>query len=198
MRLRWLRLRGSGRTRRLRWPRRTGAHAAPLPLPLLTLHSPRLVEACWYDWWEKHGFFTPANGSRKPPFVVVIPPPNVTGALHIGHALTNSIQDTLVRWRRMGGYETLWVPGTDHAGIATQTVVEKKLARERGVTRQQLGRDAFQAEVFAWKGQYGDRICSQLRRLGSSLDWTRERFTMDNMLSVAVQEAFERLHAKGA
>jgi len=160
-------------------------------------YNPKLVEAAWYAWWEKCGFFTPANGSSKPKFVIVIPPPNVTGALHIGHALTNSIQDTIVRWRRMGGYETLWVPGTDHAGIATQTVVEKKLLRERGVTRQQLGREAFLKEVFVWKEQYGDTICSQLRRLGSSLDWSRERFTMDAMLSEAVQAAFIQLHSKG-
>ena len=205
-------------------------------------YNPRLVEAAWYSWWEQAGYFTPRNGSSKPKFVVVIPPPNVTGALHIGHALTNSIQvrcslehtpvhvtltprprpvqDTIVRWRRMCGYEALWVPGacclgvgrqrawwcgahpccpagTDHAGIATQTVVEKKLVREKGITRQQLGREAFLREVFAWKEQYGNTICSQLRRLGSSLDWSRERFTMDAMLSEAVQEAFIQLHAKG-
>lgn len=103
-------------------------------------YNPKIVEATWYDWWEQCGFFKPDVNSDKPPFVIVIPPPNVTGALHIGHALTNSIQDTITRWRRMSGYNTVWVPGTDHAGIATQTVVEKKLQKERGITRHDLGR----------------------------------------------------------
>eukprot|EP00983_Pelagomonas_calceolata_P008855 287860-Pelagomonas_calceolata.AAC.1 len=102
-------------------------------------YNPHIVEATWYDWWEASGYFKPDMNSTKPPFVIVIPPPNVTGALHIGHALTNSIQDTIVRWRRMSGYNTVWVPGTDHAGIATQTIVEKTLQREKGVSRHQLG-----------------------------------------------------------
>ena len=119
-------------------------------------YDPRGVEAAWYEWWEKEGFFKPEMGSNKPKFVIVIPPPNVTGALHIGHALTNSIQDTIVRWRRMGGYEALWVPGTDHAGIATQTVVEKKLQREEGITRHDLGREKFLERVFEWKVRNDD------------------------------------------
>mmetsp|Transcript_21894 Transcript_21894/g.70740 ORF Transcript_21894/g.70740 Transcript_21894/m.70740 type:complete len:1233 (+) Transcript_21894:79-3777(+) len=160
-------------------------------------YNPRLVEACWYSWWEEQKFFTPKQGSNKPKFVIVIPPPNVTGALHIGHALTNSIQDTIVRWRRMSGYEALWVPGTDHAGIATQTIVEKKLKKERGITRHELGRDAFLEETHKWKEQYGGKICTQLRRLGGSLDWSRERFTMDEMLSKSVQAAFLKMHDKG-
>ena len=110
----------------------------PNVVPMAKSYDPKNVETAWYEWWEKEGFFKPTPGSDKPKFVIVIPPPNVTGALHIGHALTNSIQDTIVRWRRMSGYEALWVPGTDHAGIATQTVVEKKLQREEGVTRHDL------------------------------------------------------------
>ena len=125
-------------------------------------YDPRGVEAAWYEWWEKEGFFKPEMGSNKPKFVIVIPPPNVTGALHIGHALTNSIQDTIVRWRRMGGYEALWVPGTDHAGIATQTVVEKKLQREEGITRHDLGREKFLERVFEWKVRNDDVLAWRL------------------------------------
>ena len=109
-------------------------------VPMAKSYNPVAVEAGWYEWWDKCGMFKPEMGTNKPKFVIVIPPPNVTGALHIGHALTNAIQDTIVRWRRMSGYEALWVPGTDHAGIATQTVVEKKLQREEGITRHDLGR----------------------------------------------------------
>ena len=160
-------------------------------------YSPPFVEAAWYEWWEARGFFAPAENTDKPPFVMVIPPPNVTGALHMGHALTNSIEDTITRWNRMRGRPTLWVPGTDHAGIATQTVVEKQLQRDEGITRHELGREAFLQRVWAWKEDYGGRILRQLRRLGSSVDWTREAFTMDENLSKAVREAFARLHAEG-
>ena len=128
-----------------------GEYKNPETVPMAKAYDPKGVEAAWYEWWEKEGFFKPEMGSKKPKFVIVIPPPNVTGALHIGHALTNSIQDTIVRWRRMGGYEALWVPGTDHAGIATQTVVEKKLQREEGITRHDLGREKFLERVFEWK-----------------------------------------------
>ncbi|KAK6126186.1 hypothetical protein DH2020_040067 [Rehmannia glutinosa] len=127
----------------------------------------------------------------------VLPPPNVTGALHIGHALTAAIQDTIIRWRRMSGYNTLWVPGMDHAGIATQVVVEKKLMREMKLTRHDVGREGFVAEVWKWKNEYGGTILKQLRRLGASLDWSRECFTMDEKRSVAVTEAFVRLHKEG-
>ena len=160
-------------------------------------YNPKIVEAGWYDWWESEGYFKADAQSPKPKFTIVIPPPNVTGSLHLGHALTNSVQDTIVRWRRMSGYEVLWVPGTDHAGIATQTVVEKKLARERGITRHDIGREKFLEEVYKWVDEYGGRICTQLRRLGSSLDWGRQRFTMDSTLSKAVKEAFVRMHDKG-
>ena len=163
----------------------------------VTGYSPKIVEAAWYDWWEQSGFFRADPRSKKPKFTIVIPPPNVTGSLHLGHALTNSIQDTICRWRRMSGFDVLWVPGTDHAGIATQTVVEKKLARERGVTRHDLGREKFLEEVYEWVGEYGGKICAQLRKLGSSLDWEMERFTMDATLSKAVKEAFVRMQEQG-
>ena len=160
-------------------------------------YNPPSVEAAWYDWWDKCGMFKPEAPSSKPPYVIVIPPPNVTGSLHLGHALTNSLQDTLVRWRRMQGYNALWVPGTDHAGIATQVVVEKKIKRDEGKTRHDLGREAFVSKVWEWKEEYGSTIYRQLKRLGSSLDWTREAFTMDSNLSAAVQESFVRLYDDG-
>ncbi|BFG23275.1 hypothetical protein CerSpe_095490 [Prunus speciosa] len=160
-------------------------------------YSPSAVEKSWYEWWEKTGFFVADANSSKPPFVIVLPPPNVTGALHIGHALTAAIEDTIIRWRRMSGYNTLWVPGMDHAGIATQVVVEKKLMRESQLTRHDIGRDKFVSEVWNWKNKYGGTILQQLRRLGASLDWSRECFTMDEKRSRAVTEAFVRLHEQG-
>ncbi|KAM4697001.1 valine--tRNA ligase [Rhinophrynus dorsalis] len=167
-------------------------------------YSPQYVESAWYSWWEKEGFFKPEYGrssvsepSPKGMFMMCIPPPNVTGSLHLGHALTNAIQDSLTRWHRMRGELTLWNPGCDHAGIATQVVVEKKLWRESGRTRHDLGREGFIEEVWKWKREKGDRIYHQLRILGSSLDWDRACFTMDPKLSFAVQEAFIRLHEAG-
>ena len=154
------------------------------------------VEARWYSHWESRGFFTPKIDPAKIPYVVVIPPPNVTGILHMGHALNSSLQDILVRWHRMKGEPTLWVPGTDHAGIATQNVVEKKLAKE-GKKRQDLGREKFLEEVWKWKEEHGSTITRQLRRLGASCDWTREHFTMDKECSRAVREAFVSLYEKG-
>ncbi|CAK9267019.1 unnamed protein product [Sphagnum jensenii] len=160
-------------------------------------YNPKAVEASWYEWWEKSGFFVADPESKKPPFVIVVPPPNVTGTLHIGHALTGAIEDMLVRWRRMSGYNTLWVPGVDHAGIATQVVVEKKIMKEGNKTRHDLGREQFVAEVYKWKEQSGGTICNQFRRTGMSLDWSRECFTMDAKLSKAVTEAFIQLHRDG-
>ncbi|KND01368.1 valine-tRNA ligase [Spizellomyces punctatus DAOM BR117] len=169
--------------------------------PCPTAYNPKAVEAAWYDWWEKSGYFKPdmPNGKPRPEgvFTIPIPPPNVTGALHLGHALTNSIQDCLTRWNRMKGKTTLFVPGCDHAGIATQIVVEKRLMKERGLSRHQLGREAFLKEVFKWKDQYGSRIYGQLRSVGSSMDWDRARFTMDPSMVKAVNEAFVRLHDEG-
>ncbi|EEF32012.1 valine--tRNA ligase, mitochondrial 1 [Ricinus communis] len=160
-------------------------------------YSPSAVEKSWYAWWEKSGYFTAHAKSSKPPFTIVFPPPNVTGALHIGHALTAAVEDTIIRWRRMSGYNTLWVPGVDHAGIATQVVVEKKLMRERHLTRHDIGREQFVSEVWKWKEEYGGTILGQLRRLGASLDWSRECFTMDEKRSKAVIEEFVRLYKEG-
>lgn len=157
-------------------------------------YNPTAVEKSWYEWWEKSKYFVADASSKKPPFVIVLPPPNVTGALHIGHALTAAIEDTMIRWRRMSGYNTLWVPGMDHAGIATQVVVEKKIMREKKLTRHDLGREKFISEVWEWKNKYGGTILQQLRRLGASLDWSRECFTMDDKRSKAVTEAFVRLY----
>ncbi|KAK8936168.1 Valine--tRNA ligase [Platanthera zijinensis] len=156
-------------------------------------YNPTAVEKSWYEWWEASDFFIADAKSSKPPFVIVLPPPNVTGALHIGHGLTASIQDLIIRWRRMSGYNALWVPGMDHAGIATQVVVEKKLMRERKLTRHDLGREKFVSEVWKWKSDYGRTILNQERRLGASLDWSREYFTMDERSSRAVTEAFIKL-----
>ncbi|XP_052146123.1 valine--tRNA ligase, mitochondrial 1-like [Oryza glaberrima] len=160
-------------------------------------YSPTAVEKSWYSWWESSGYFGADAASSKPPFVIVLPPPNVTGALHIGHALTVAIEDSMIRWRRMSGYNALWVPGVDHAGIATQVVVEKKLMRERNLTRHDIGREEFVSEVLKWKDEYGGTILNQLRRLGASLDWSRECFTMDKPRSKAVTEAFVRLYKQG-
>ncbi|KAF0913119.1 hypothetical protein E2562_020255 [Oryza meyeriana var. granulata] len=160
-------------------------------------YSPTAVEKSWYAWWESSGYFGADAASSKPPFVIVLPPPNVTGALHIGHALTVAIEDSIIRWRRMSGYNALWVPGVDHAGIATQVVVEKKIMRERNLTRHDIGREEFVSEVLKWKDEYGGTILNQLRRLGASLDWSRECFTMDKPRSKAVTEAFVRLYKQG-
>ncbi len=159
-------------------------------------YDPTKIEGKWYEWWEKHGLFhaTPDEGGE--PYAVVIPPPNVTGILHMGHALNNTIQDILVRWRRMQGRNVVWMPGTDHAGIATQNVVEKSL-RKQGLSRRDLGRDAFIEKVWAWRREYGDTIVRQLRRLGASCDWSRLRFTMDEGLSESVVEVFCRLYDEG-
>ena len=155
------------------------------------------LEQRLYGWWSERGFFTADRNSSKKPYTIVMPPPNVTGVLHIGHALDNTIQDLLIRMKRMQGYDALWVPGSDHAGIATQTRIEAQLLKEEGKTRHELGRVAFLERVWSWKEQYGDVIRSQIRRLGSSCDWTRERFTMDPGLSQAVREVFVSLYERG-
>ena len=154
------------------------------------------MEKKLYEKWQDDGLFHVEPGSSEKPFTIVIPPPNVTGILHMGHALNNTIQDILIRWKKMQGYASLWVPGTDHAGIATQNVVEKKLARD-GKTRNDLGREKFVEEVWKWREEYGSTIISQLKRLGASCDWERTRFTMDKGLSSAVLEAFVQLYDKG-
>ncbi len=154
------------------------------------------VETRWYRYWEEKGFFRADEKSPKPPYCIVIPPPNVTGQLHMGHALNNTLQDILCRFKRLKGFEVLWVPGTDHAGIATQNVVERQLANE-GLSRHELGRDAFQERVWDWKARYGGIIINQLKRLGASCDWSRERFTMDEGLSRAVRQVFVSLYKEG-
>ncbi len=163
----------------------------------------RATEQRIYDWWEKNGYFKPINDPNQPvfdpsqkAFVISIPPPNVTGELHLGHAMFVSMEDLMIRYHRMKGYSTLWVPGTDHAGIATQLQVEKMLVRE-GLTREQIGREEFLRHIWAWKEKYGGIITRQIRRLGASCDWDRERFTLDAGLSYAVREAFVRLFEKG-
>ena len=164
--------------------------------PMLTSYAPKHVEAAWDEWWAAQGYYRADENSTKERFVMMLPPPNVTGTLHIGHALTCSIQDTIARWRRMKGYNVLWLPGTDHAGIATQVVVEKKIKKERGQSRHDLGREDFIKEVWKWKEVSGGTINNQLRRLGASLDWSRNCFTMDENLSKAVKEAFLQMHEK--
>jgi len=156
----------------------------------------RSVEERLYEWWETSGYFKPRPSSSKPPFVISIPPANVTGELHLGHAMFVSVEDLMIRYHRMKGHPALWVPGTDHAGIATQLQVEKAL-RQEGLAREQVGRDAFEKRVWAWKEKYGGIITHQLRRLGASCDWDRERFTLDEGLSRAVREAFVRLYERG-
>lgn len=159
-------------------------------------YEPKEVEDKWYKAWEKKGYFHANEKSPKPHYSIVIPPPNVTGVLHMGHALNNTLQDILVRWKRMTGHEVLWMPGTDHAGIATQNVVEKQLATE-GRDRHALGREEFVERVWQWREQSGGQIINQLKRLGASCDWERERFTMDEGLSRAVRTVFVRLYDEG-
>ncbi|HTO94958.1 MAG TPA: class I tRNA ligase family protein, partial [Bacteroidota bacterium] len=164
--------------------------------PLARTYAPRDVEAKWYATWERSGFFHAGRRDGIPPYTIVIPPPNVTGVLHMGHVLNNTMQDVLIRYKRMTGFEACWIPGTDHAGIATQNVVERALGKE-GKTRHDLGREEFVARVWEWKRKYGGVIVQQLRTLGASCDWARERFTMDESLSGAVREVFVRLYEEG-
>ena len=151
---------------------------------LARVYEPGQVEHKWYRFWKENNYFAPSGNTERPVFSIVMPPPNVTGTLHLGHALDNTLQDILTRWRRMQGYNTLWLPGTDHAGIATQAKVEEALAQE-GLSRYDLGREKFVERVWEWKHLYGSRITEQLSLLGSSCDWSRERFTMDEGCSQA-------------
>jgi valyl-tRNA synthetase len=164
--------------------------------PLDTRYDPASFEQKWYAEWERNGFFTPDTEITRPAFSIVIPPPNVTGRLHNGHALVNTLIDVLTRWKRMSGFNTLWLPGTDHAGIATQMVVERELAKE-GISRLEMGREKFEEQVWEWKERHKNEISDQLRRLGASCDWTRERFTLDEGLSRAVRHVFVRLYEEG-
>lgn len=163
---------------------------------MATAYDPKRVEQKLYHYWEENNFFHPRIDGEQKPYCIVIPPPNVTGQLHMGHALNNTLQDILIRWRRMQGYSALWLPGTDHAGIATQAKVEEELAKE-GLNKDGLGREKFLERVWDWKQKYGGKITNQLRRLGASCDWERERFTMDEGCSEAVREVFTRLYDRG-
>ena len=165
-------------------------------MPIDKKFNPGEVEKKWYDYWLQKGYFKAGSGSEKPAYCIVIPPPNVTGSLHIGHALDITLQDIMIRWKRMSGFDTLWLPGTDHAGIATQNVVEKALLKD-GVDRHALGREKFIEKVWEWKAQYGGTIINQLKVMGASCDWSRERFTLDEGLSRAVREVFVRLYGEG-
>jgi valyl-tRNA synthetase len=168
----------------------------PMAKELPKQYDPQEAQQRWLTLWEEGGYFHTRPDGREP-FCIVIPPPNVTGALHLGHALNNTLQDVLIRWRRMQGYNALWVPGTDHAGIATQAVVERRIREEEGKTRHDLGRDALVARIFAWKDQYERRILGQLRALGCSCDWQRTRFTLDPVCARAVRVTFFKMFRDG-
>ncbi len=159
-------------------------------------YSPREIEDKWYKIWEERGYFNAQHNSEKPGYSIVIPPPNVTGILHMGHMLNNAIQDTIIRYKRMTGFEALWMPGMDHAGIATQNKVERMLA-DQGTSKEEIGREEFLKKTWEWKEKHGGLITKQLRKLGVSLDWDRERFTMDEGLSEAVKEVFIKLYNEG-
>src|SRR5690554_2453358 len=161
---------------------------------IATTYDPTEIEKKWYQTWEERGYFKPSEKGES--FCIMIPPPNVTGSLHMGHGFNNAIMDALTRYNRMSGKNTLWQPGTDHAGIATQMVVERQLGAQ-GISRHDLGREKFIEKVWEWKEQSGGNITRQIRRLGSSVDWSRERFTMDEGLSNAVKEVFVKLHEEG-
>ena len=168
-----------------------------MPKELEKSYNPAAIEDDIYKMWNDGGYFTPSPENKKPPYTIVIPPPNVTGQLHMGHALDETLQDILIRYKRMSGYNALWVPGTDHAGIATQIKVEENLRVNEHLTRYDLGREKFLERVWDWKSKYGSRIINQLKKLGCSCDWTRERFTMDEGCSKSVREVFVSLYEKG-
>src|SRR5882724_11797710 len=170
-----------------------------MPHELPKSYEPGAIETRWADYWIKEKVFsapTPVAGETRPVFTLLLPPPNVTGRLHMGHMLNQTQMDIIVRWHRMRGFITLWLPGTDHAGIATQMMVERQLAKE-GKKRRDLGREKFIERVWEWKKLYGGAILDQMKRLGASVDWDREYFTMDDNLSHAVREVFVRLYEEG-
>ncbi|MGI6198538.1 MAG: class I tRNA ligase family protein, partial [Candidatus Cloacimonadaceae bacterium] len=159
-------------------------------------YEAKQIEAKWYRHWEENNYFAPIEDNGQPPFTILIPPPNVTGILHMGHVLNNTIQDVAIRFHRMLGRPTLWLPGVDHAGIATQNMVEKSIAKD-GLTRHDVGREKLVELIWQWKEEKGNIIIDQLKLLGASCDWKRQRFTMDEMLSRAVKEVFVRLYNEG-
>ena len=164
-------------------------------MELASKYNPADVEGKWYQYWLEHRLFSSKPDGREP-YTIVIPPPNITGQLHMGHALDNTLQDALIRWRRMQGYEALWLPGTDHSSIATEAKIVEAMRKE-GVTKEEIGREGFLERAWEWRRQYGGRIVSQLKKLGSSCDWERERFTLDEGCSRAVQLVFQRLYDQG-
>ena len=174
-----------------------------MPTEIPKQYDPAAAEAQWFPFWEERGDFNadpdlnPDPELRKPPHVIMIPLPNVTGALHMGHALNGTIQDLLTRWRRMQGYVALWMPGTDHAGIATQAVVERRMKEQENLTRHDIGRDALVQRIWKWKDEYEKRILGQLKRLGASCDWRRVRFTLDDVCSKAVRRTFFKMFKDG-
>ena len=155
--------------------------------------SPDEIEDKWYAFWDSHDFFRADNTSEKEPFCIIMPPPNVTGILHMGHALCSTLQDIIVRHKRMQGYETLWLPGTDHAGISTQTVVEKHLIEKYGKRRQEYEREEFLKHIWDWKEDKQERIINQVQKLGASCDWSRLRFTMDKRANATVRTVFKKM-----
>ena len=159
-------------------------------------YNPQSLEQKWYKNWTEKKYYSSDNKSANKPFTIVIPPPNITGSLHIGHALNNTLQDIIIRYKRMKGYDCLWVPGTDHAGIATQMIVERELAKEN-LSKEDLGRERFIERVWKWKSQSGSQINNQLKRLGALPDWGKERFTLDEGLSDAVKKVFVDLYKEG-
>src|SRR5262249_43709012 len=160
-------------------------------------YDPHEAQKRWLQFWEERGYWHSRPDPNRKPFCIVIPPPNVTGALHMGHALNNTLQDVLIRWRRMQGFNALWMPGTDHAGIATQAVVEKRIRDEEKKTRHDLGREELVKRIWQWKDQYEKRILNQLRELGCSCDWARTRFTLDEVCARAVRHTFFQMFKDG-
>ncbi|HEY2837743.1 MAG TPA: class I tRNA ligase family protein, partial [Pirellulales bacterium] len=168
-----------------------------MPTELPKTYDPKEAQAKWLAFWERRGYFHSEPDPKRKPFTIVIPPPNVTGALHMGHALNNTLQDVLIRWRRMQGYNALWMPGTDHAGIATQSVVERLIFAQEKQTRHDLGREKLVERIWQWKDKYEARILGQLREIGASCDWQRTRFTLDEQCAKAVRETFFRMFRDG-
>ena len=164
--------------------------------PLEGKFEPKSFEEKIYQEWNEKGYFKPSEDKSKEPYTIVIPPPNITGKLHMGHALDETLQDILIRYKRMRGYNTLWIPGTDHASIATEAKIVENL-KKQGITKEELGREGFLEKAWEWKEEYGGTILNQLRKLGCSCDWSRERFTMDEGLSNAVKHVFVELYKKG-
>ena len=168
-----------------------------MPTDLPKQYDPQSAEAKWFPFWEANHYFDADPDPSRPPHVIMIPLPNVTGALHMGHALNGTLQDLLTRWKRMQGFVALWMPGTDHAGIATQAVVERRMLEQEGLTRHDIGRDALVERIWKWKDEYEQRIIGQLKRLGASCDWRRVRFTLDDVCSKAVRRTFFKMFRDG-